>query len=206
MLPFPCRPGSDRAARAGRFVHVFAAFLFALAGLAVCGQAWAQANNPPSFTSAASASVAENTTDTIITVAATDSDAEDSVTGYGLSQSTGDSAKFSLSGAALSFKTAPDFETPTDIGGVPGDNKYLVVVSATSGTDDREMTQTQTITVTVTDVNEAPEFTSGTSASVAENTTAVMTVAATDPDSSDSVTFSLTGGPTSRSSRSRARS
>ncbi len=56
----------------------------------------------------------------------------------------------------LSFITAPDFETPIDQGGTPGDNIYEVEVTAA---DDRGGTDIQTIDVTVTDVFEfAPNF------------------------------------------------
>ena len=55
---------------------------------------------------------------------------------------------------------------------------------------------TQTISVTVTPVNDNnPVFTSPDTASVPENTTAVMTVTATDADlPAQSMTFSIVGG------------
>ncbi len=54
-------------------------------------------------------------------------------------------------------------------------------------------------TITVTNVNEAPVITSnggGTTASVSvpENTTAVTTVTATDPDAGTTLTYSISGG------------
>lgn len=77
-------------------------------------------------------------------------------------------SKFSINSAgALSFKTAPDFENPTDTG---ANNTYVVAVRATSDmtetkdnmiaflfelnaeTGSRVRTTDQTITVTVTDV------------------------------------------------------
>ena len=74
-------------------------------------------------------------------------------------------------------------------------NIYDVVVQASDGS----LIDTQAIAVTVTNVNEAPVITSngaGATAaiSVAENSTAVTTVTATDPDAGATVSFSLAGG------------
>ena len=61
-----------------------------------------------------------------------------------------DGAKFQLvSGGHLSFKTAPDFEDPSDAN---NDNLYEVTVRASDGT----LHADQMVKVTVTDVNEAP--------------------------------------------------
>jgi VCBS repeat-containing protein len=54
----------------------------------------------------------------------------------------------------------------------------------------------KTVTVTVTGVNDAPEITSGATASVDENapaSTIIYTATATDPDAGDTITWSLTG-------------
>ena len=62
----------------------------------------------------------------------------------------------------LTFKAAPNYEDPKDVvvadpSSGAGDNEYIVVVEATSGTDARELTATQTVKVTVSDVDtEAP--------------------------------------------------
>ena len=116
-------------------------------------------NRPPTFTSAATFSVVENTT-AVGTVVATDADTQDSVTGYTLSGT--DSAKFALTNAGvLTFAAAPDYETPGDLvstepANAAANNEYIVVVTATSGTGARQTTATQTLTITVTDVNEPP--------------------------------------------------
>ncbi|WP_296352133.1 cadherin domain-containing protein, partial [Ramlibacter sp.] len=125
---------------------------------------------------------------TVTTVAATDSDGDTvlySITGGA------DSALFTIDGStgALSFVTAPDYENPFGC-----DNNYSVTVQASDGT----LTDTQQLYVTVTNVNEAPVITSnggGGSAgtSIAENTTAVTTVMATDVDG-NSLTYSIAGG------------
>src|SRR5436305_8915639 len=94
---------------------------------------------------------------------------------------------------ALSFVSAPDYETPTDVG---GNNVYDVTVQVSDGT----LTDTQAIAVTVTNVNDnAPVITSngaGASASIniAENATAVTTVTATDADAGSTLTYSIVGG------------
>ncbi|PNQ96499.1 hypothetical protein C1S70_22930, partial (plasmid) [Azospirillum argentinense] len=98
----------------------------------------------PVFTSSATASVPENTT-AVVTLAATDSSGPVTYSLVG----GADQAKFSLSGAALTFATAPDYESPTDS---DGNNVYVVVVRAT---DANGNTTDQTISVTVTDVNES---------------------------------------------------
>ena len=111
-------------------------------------------NADPAISSAATAQVAENTT-AVLTVAASDDD--DSVTKYEVEGGV-DAALFEigLSTGALSFKAAPNFEDAQDVASTDpvndaANNEYIVVVKATSGTDEREKSVTQTITVTVTD-------------------------------------------------------
>ena len=111
-------------------------------------------NASPSFTSSSAFSAAENQT-AVGTVAASDSDTGDSVTGYAI-QGGADRSKFSLvaSTGTLTFASAPNFEAPAD---ADTGNDYVVVVRATSGAGERVKTADQTITVTVTDVGgEAP--------------------------------------------------
>ena len=157
------------------------------------------ANEAPAFTSSALQFAAENQT-AVGTVAATDSEAPDSVTGYAIAGGA-DQGKFAITDAgALTFKTAPDFENPGDVQSATppndaGNNVYLVVVRATSGTGTRALTADQTLVVAVRDANEAPRFTSTARKSVEENQTAVMTVAAADEDATETtVTFALQGG------------
>src|SRR4051794_7322236 len=106
-----------------------------------------------------------------------------------------DAAKFTVNSStgALSLVSAPDYETPTDIG---GNNVYDVTVQVSDGT----LTDTQAIAVTVTNVNDnAPVITSngaGATASVngAGDSTAVTTVTATDLDAGSTPTYSIVGG------------
>ncbi|SEL90848.1 type I secretion C-terminal target domain (VC_A0849 subclass) [Pseudomonas sp. NFIX51] len=146
----------------------------------------AGSNDLPTITSngggtTASISVAENTA-AVTTVAATDVDLPAQTLSYSIVGGA-DAAKFSIvSGTgALSFISAPNFEAPADSG---TNNVYDVIVRASDGT----LFDDQAIAVTVTGINDSsPVITSnggGTTASVnvAENTTAVTTVMATDAD------------------------
>ena len=112
------------------------------------------ANGPPAFTSPPSFTVAENRT-AVGTVAASDRDGADSITGYALAGGA-DRALFSVDAAtgALRFLAPPNHEEPAD---ADANNACEVVVEATSGTSDRARTAQQSITVTVTDVDEQPE-------------------------------------------------
>ena len=136
-------------------------------------------NAAPTFTSSATASVAENTT-AVLTVVATDGDTADSVTGYALTGGA-DRSKFALNGSsgALTFTTAPDFENPTDVGTT---NAYVVIVQATSGAGDRALTAEQTITVTVTDADtEAPGKPAAPTVSAVTGSTTRLSVSWTAP-------------------------
>ena len=115
------------------------------------------ANNPPSFDSADSFTVDENTpaTTPVVTVTASDPDTtfSDAVTAYALSGP--DHTKFTLTnpGGVLTFNAAPDFETPVDAG---QDNVYNITVTATSGTGARVLNAMQPITVMVDNLDETP--------------------------------------------------
>ena len=118
------------------------------------GSGSTDANAAPSFTSSEAFNAPENQT-AVGTVAASDSDTDDSVTGYAI-QGGADVSKFSIAPASgvVTFASAPNFEAPAD---ADTDGDYVVVVRATSGTGGRAKTADQTITVTVTDVGgEAP--------------------------------------------------
>ena len=111
-------------------------------------------------------------------------------------ETTGDHGRFEIDAAngALSFKELPDYES-SDIG---SDKAYNVTVRATEADDGdpqtRELWGRLAVTVAVTDVNEPPTITGNQTPSVAENTTAVVTYRATDPEQV-AVTWSLQDGP-----------
>ena len=144
----------------------------------------------PAFTSASSATFAENGTGAVYTAVATP-DVTGASISYSISGGT-DSAKFSINSnsGVVGFVSSPDFETPTDAG---GDNVYNLVISATESGNTRSATQS--VAVTVQDVNElAPSFASGNSASFAENGTGVAYTALATPRVSGSMSYSISGG------------
>jgi VCBS repeat-containing protein len=98
---------------------------------------------PPVITSGGTASFAENGTGTAYQAIGSDADAGTSLT---WSLSGADAALFNISSAgAVTFKAAPNFETPTDGG---GNNVYDFVVGASDGLT----TITRDVVITVTDV------------------------------------------------------
>ena len=124
-----------------------------------------QVNVAPVFSSSASASVDENTAASaiVLTVSASDSDAQDSVTGYTLSGTDSGAFTFDSSSRVLKFSASPDHENPTDVAHTtpaPADaannNAYIVLITATSGSGARVLSTTQRVTITVTDVAEPP--------------------------------------------------
>ena len=143
----------------------------------------------------ASVSIPENTT-AVTTVTATDEDTPAQTLTYSITGGA-DAALFTINPmtGALSFITAPDFENPQDAG---LNNVYDVQVTVTdNGTPN--LSDVQNIAVTITNGNETPVITSNgggnnAAVSVPENTTAVTTVTATDPDAGSVFTYSITGG------------
>ena len=111
-------------------------------------------NAAPTITSngsggTASVSVTENTT-AVTTVTATDASPGQTLT-YSISGGV-DAAKFTINSStgALSFVSAPNYESPTDSG---GNNVYDVIVTVEDGVGGAD---SQSIVVTVTNSNEAP--------------------------------------------------
>jgi VCBS repeat-containing protein len=97
----------------------------------------------------ASINMGENQT-SVTTVTATDPGTPLQTLTYSISGGV-DAARFTInpSSGALTFGTAPNFESPTDTG---ANNVYDVIVQVSDGT----LTDTQAIAVTITNVNEAP--------------------------------------------------
>ncbi len=140
----------------------------------------------------ASTSVAENST-AVTTVTATDADLPGETLTYSIIGGA-DSAVFSIdAGGALTFNTAPNFEAPADAG---TDNVYDVLVQVSDGVN----TDTQALAITVTNVNEgavsAVSDSDAAANAVIENaangTVVGIDALATDPDTSDTITYSLT--------------
>ena len=147
-------------------------------------------DNAPVFTTSNAINVAENTT-AVGTVIATDADLPAQTVTYTITGGA-DSAKFSLTaGGVLSFKAAPNFEAPTDVG---ANNVYEVIVTANDGSG---RTTPRTINVTVTNASEFAPVLNDTTFSIAENSannTTVGTLAATDGDGTNTFTYSITAG------------
>ena len=108
-------------------------------------------NDGPVVTSAASANFAENGLSTAYLAAATDVDLG-TVLSYAISGA--DAARFNINSAsgAVTFKTAPDFEIPTD-GGL--NNIYDITVTASDGT----LSASRAVAITVTNVSESVNLT-----------------------------------------------
>ena len=142
----------------------------------------------------AAVNVAENTT-AVTTVTATDEDVPADTLTYTITGGA-DAADFAINSSTgvLTLVSGKDFETPAD---ADLDGVYEVQVTVDDGNG---LNDVQDISVTITDANEAPTITSdggGATAAVnvAENTTAVTTVTATDPDlPADTLTYTITGG------------
>ena len=138
----------------------------------------------PAITSANSVSVPENTT-AVMSVAVADPE-HDSLS-YSLTDGV-DQTLFNIDpdSGAVSFKSAPNFENPTDTN---HDNVYLIQVQVSDGTN----LVTQNLSITVTNVNESPTITSANTASIAENTSFVFNVTGSDPEG-HSPLFGIVGG------------
>ena len=141
----------------------------------------------PTFDQAnVSINVDENVVGTVYTAQASDVDPGDILT-YSISGT--DSSLFTIdpSSGELSFNTAPDYENPSDSG---GNNTYELSITATDAIGKQA---SQSLTISVNNLNDnQPSFNlSSNSFNVPENSTAVATIAASDPDGDD-LTFSLT--------------
>ena len=144
-------------------------------------------NDAPTFTSAATASFAENATGIVISPEVTD------VTDVDITFAGADAALFTLTNDGLSFKASPNFEAPADL---DGDNVYNVTLTAKDAFD---QTTTQDVAITVTNVNETPSVSSSALTEIAAAkgvaTTLDLTSYVEDVDANDSLKFTATGLP-----------
>ena len=145
----------------------------------------------PGFTSATSATVAENAaiTTAVYTAKATSPSPTAKLT-YSISGGQ-DANKFDIVAATgvVTFKASPNYEAPTDAG---ADNVYNIIVQASDGS----LSSYLPVAITVTNVNEAPSVTSVATATVAENflaTTPVYQATGTDPDANAALAWTLAG-------------
>jgi len=104
-----------------------------------------------------------------------------------------DASKFSINSisGALIFNSTPNYESPSDS---DSSNDYVVIIKAT---DSAGNTSDQTITVLIDNINETATALTLSSTSFNENidtSSSVATLSTTDPDSSDTHTYSLVNG------------
>ena len=146
-------------------------------------------DNTPLITSSATANVAENTT-AVLTVTATDADQPAQTLSYSIVGGA-DATKFSINAStgALSFITAPDFETPTDAG---ADSIYDVIVQVSDGT----LTSTQAIASPSPRSTTTPRQSPAAPRRMSPRTPPlVLTVTATDADlPTQTLSYAIVGG------------
>ena len=141
-------------------------------------------NDPPTFKDFVSTSSIDENTLNVLSV--TVEDVEEDAIGYSLSGNDADKLSISTSGA-ITFKTNPDFETPTDTN---SDNSYEIAIEASDGSD----TVSDNLIITILDVeNEGNPIIEGLSSqSVNENDSISISFTVTDPQN-DTIAYSLTG-------------
>ena len=155
-------------------------------------------NEAPIFTSVdATVDVPENTSGTIYTLEASDTDSDDTDDTLTYSIAGGaDQLSFSLDGAELSFINPPNYENPQAAG---SDANIYTVELAVSDDEGKAAAANLLLSFQVTDANEAPVFTSvDATVDVPENTAdTIFTLEASDVDSGDTddtLTYSIAGG------------
>jgi hypothetical protein len=147
-------------------------------------------NQAPAIDSPSSPlTVSENTT-TVTTITATDPDND--TLSFSLVESA-DRNLFTLdtTTGVLTFQSAPNYEAPADS---DGDNIYEVGIKVEDGNGSSD---TQTLQITVTDVNEAPSGLGLSNNTILESAAIGSTIGQlynTDPDTSDSHTYTLVSG------------
>lgn len=138
----------------------------------------------PTDIALSAAGVVENTSNVDVgTLSSTDADAGESFT-YTLVSGTGgdDNSLFTISGSTLKLSSAADYETKSSL-------KVLIRTTDLTGRYYEE-----SLTIAVTNVNEAPTNIALSNVSVSEGTTAVGSLSSTDPDASDTFTYTLVTG------------
>ena len=144
-------------------------------------------NEPPTIMGPIRVDFTENGTGTVAMYSAVDPDAGATQAWSLLGADRGD---FEISDTGdLRFKSPPDYDMPTDVGGDRGDNVYLVTVQVYDGFN----RVTRDVVVRVEDVNEAPTVSGSLTPSVAENSTGTIeTYTADDPEGA-AITWSVEG-------------
>ena len=142
----------------------------------------ADVNEPPTISGEVLVDFTENGTGTVEMYSAMDPDVGAT---QDWSLAGADGGDFEITNGVLTFINPPDYDMPTDDSRPY--NEYLVTVQVNDGAN----TATRPVTVRVLDVNEAPTVSGNATPSVDENTTAVATYRATDPDERATITWSV---------------
>ncbi|NTV02983.1 MAG: DUF4347 domain-containing protein, partial [Chlorobiaceae bacterium] len=149
-------------------------------------------NYAPSVTSGSTASVSENVSTSTTVYTATGSDPESQALTYSLGGTDGSLFNINSSTGAVTFKSSPNYESPSDSG---ANNVYDITVTAT---DTGSLSASKAVAITVTNVNEAPTVTAPASFSVTEDVSGNLTYTGTpfaDADSSSlTATLSISDG------------
>ena len=155
-------------------------------------------NEAPSISGTAVVQIDENTT-TVLTYTVSDPDPGDthtwSIDSDTSANANADGALFEIgsTSGALSFKTAPDYETPGSMNTPPTNTYSVTIVATDSGSPPQ--TATHNVVVTVLDVNEPPSIGGLSTGQLNEGTSTshvIHTYIAPDPED-DSLTWSLAG-------------
>ncbi len=144
-------------------------------------------NEPPTISGPVTVDYTENGTGTVATYSAMDPDAGATQTWSPLGA---DRNAFEISDTGdLRFKSPPDYDMPTDVGGDRGDNVYLVTVQVYDGFN----RVTRDVVVRVEDVDEAPTVSGSLTPSVAENSTGTIETYTADDPERGVITWSVEG-------------
>ena len=145
-------------------------------------------NNAPTAISLSAAAIAENNSAgaTVATLSATDPDGSETFT-YTLVSGHGDTdnTAFTIAGDQLKINASANFEAQSS---------YSIRLKVT---DHGGLSYETSKTISVSDLNEAPTAISLSAAAIAENNSAgatVATLSATDPDGSETFTYTLVSG------------
>ncbi len=130
--------------------------------------------NPADITNPDNISRDEGTSKTAFTITATD--IGNTALTYGISGT--DAGQFDINGAVVTFKTAPDFDAPTDNG---NNNVYDLILEV----NDTLSTTTQPITITINnlaDTQQTPTVNAGNNITTSINKTVTLSATGNDPD------------------------
>ena len=199
LVTFKVSPNFESPADTGTVNNVYEIIVTASSGTLTDTQTVmitvTNVNEAPTVTSGTAVNFTENDTGTAYTATATDPDTATTIT-YSISGGA-DAALFNINSStgAVTFITAPNFESPADTGTV--DNVYNIIVTATdngAGT----LSNTKNVAITVTNVDEfATVITSAAFTTFAENqltSVTAFTATATDADSGTAIVYSISGG------------